>query len=114
MPRYLPVQHNLFTVVIDFNDRITPTQIRIQMIEPDRALDRDDAGAKPCRSDERQRRRPPERNSLRYFQTYGQGSCQAADLFKKYANQKDCRRMVALFFETVDEAKVPSYRQTPK
>ena len=29
VPRYLPVQHKLFAVVIELNDRITPTEIRI-------------------------------------------------------------------------------------
>jgi hypothetical protein len=35
------------TLVIDLNQRITPTEIRIQMVEPDGHFDRDNRRSKP-------------------------------------------------------------------
>jgi hypothetical protein len=40
VPRDLPMKHELLPVLIDLNYRITPTEIRVQVVEPDRHLHR--------------------------------------------------------------------------
>jgi hypothetical protein len=44
VPGYLPVKDNLMPILIDIDRGITPTKIRVQVIEPDRHLDRNYPG----------------------------------------------------------------------
>jgi len=57
------MQHDLLPVLIDVDDRITPTKIRVYVLEADRKLRRDYGWVKPCRIYEHQRRSPPYRRS---------------------------------------------------
>src|SRR6266511_150314 len=47
VPRHLPMKHDLLAVVVDFNNGITPAEIGIQMIEPNRHLHCHRRGVKP-------------------------------------------------------------------
>jgi len=52
------MNHNFFSVVIDFDDRITPTEIRVQVAEADRHLHRGHCRNKPCRIYEQHSKTP--------------------------------------------------------
>jgi hypothetical protein len=43
------MQHNLLILIVELGSRVTPTEIRIEVIEPDRDFRRDYDRVKPCR-----------------------------------------------------------------
>ena len=57
------MSNNLFSALIPLDDRITPTEIRVQVIKPDRHLYRDHCREKPQRIYEH-RRQTPHRRSI--------------------------------------------------
>jgi len=57
------MNNNLFSALIPLDDQITPTEIRLQVIEPDRHLYRDYCWEKPWRIYEH-RRQTPHRRSI--------------------------------------------------
>jgi len=58
VPRDLPMKHDFPPVLIDLDYRITPTEIRVQVVETDRHLHRGYRRQKPCRIYEHHSRSP--------------------------------------------------------
>jgi len=63
VPRYLPMKHDFMPAVIDLNYRITPTEIRVQVVELERHLHRPLSLVK-TRSDSRTAQQAPFRNAF--------------------------------------------------
>src|SRR5215467_15713037 len=43
------MQHNHLILIVEFGSRVTPTEIRIEVLKPDRCFRRDYDRVKPCR-----------------------------------------------------------------
>src|SRR6266545_2943147 len=65
VPRHLPMKHNLLAVVVDLDNGITPAEIGIQMIEPNRHLHCYRRGVKPSSICRYHRRSPVSSFALR-------------------------------------------------
>src|SRR5215510_5251065 len=61
------MQHNLLILIVEFGSRVTPTEIRIEVLKPDRHFRRDYDRVKPCRICKQQANLPLVSKGLKHY-----------------------------------------------